>query len=201
MKAVVVIGTGRSGTSCVAGVLQCLGVSMGDKLFGADNNNARGYFEDVELVNMIRSSHAPRAASIKRYVKSRKSKNLWGMKHPETIFLMDEFEKWLPSFGIIWAKRHPVHCINSFIKAWNNEDAEQKVKIRYKLVQEYYQQFNGPKLCIDYDTMVENRLETVKSICCFINKPLLREAVEFIDAGLRHHKTNILKKSVKINRS
>lgn len=44
-----VTGTGRSGTSAVAGVLVRLGINMGSTLLAGDAGNPRGYYEDQEL--------------------------------------------------------------------------------------------------------------------------------------------------------
>ncbi len=50
-RCVVVLGTGRSGPSAVAGILHTLGVSVGRNLLGSNRSNPRGYFEDRDLVN------------------------------------------------------------------------------------------------------------------------------------------------------
>jgi hypothetical protein len=44
----------RSGTSFVASQLAARGVSMGDNLLPADSNNVRGYFEDVQFLELQR---------------------------------------------------------------------------------------------------------------------------------------------------
>lgn len=49
-QAVVVAGMHRSGTSMVGGMLARCGVDMGRRLVPADAANARGYFEDADIV-------------------------------------------------------------------------------------------------------------------------------------------------------
>lgn len=49
-RAVLVAGMHRSGTSMVGGMLGALGVDMGERLIPADARNARGYFEDADVV-------------------------------------------------------------------------------------------------------------------------------------------------------
>ena len=49
-QAVVVAGMHRSGTSMVGGMLARCGVDMGSRLVPADDANARGYFEDADIV-------------------------------------------------------------------------------------------------------------------------------------------------------
>jgi hypothetical protein len=52
MKNCLILGSGRSGTSMVAGVLAKAGYFMGENLIPAREANPKGFFEDVE-VNMI----------------------------------------------------------------------------------------------------------------------------------------------------
>jgi GT2 family glycosyltransferase len=51
---IVVTGMHRSGTSLVASLLAALGVAMGDQLLAADAANPRGYFEDVDFLELDR---------------------------------------------------------------------------------------------------------------------------------------------------
>jgi hypothetical protein len=44
-----ILGSGRSGTSLLAGMLSAAGYFMGDYLVPADESNPRGYFEDDEV--------------------------------------------------------------------------------------------------------------------------------------------------------
>lgn len=59
-KVILVLGLPRSGSSCIAGMLQCLGVPMGAKFQPADERNPKGYFEDRGLLR-IRSQTSPPA--------------------------------------------------------------------------------------------------------------------------------------------
>jgi len=52
-KLVIVMGPRRSGTSYAASVLYHLGFYLGEELLKADEMNPRGYFEDVELHNLL----------------------------------------------------------------------------------------------------------------------------------------------------
>jgi hypothetical protein len=51
---IIVAGMHRSGTSLVASILAASGVDMGDRLLAADRNNPRGYFEDLEILELQR---------------------------------------------------------------------------------------------------------------------------------------------------
>ena len=45
----------RSGTSLVASIMSALSIDMGQDLLPADSNNVRGYFEDVEFLELQRA--------------------------------------------------------------------------------------------------------------------------------------------------
>ena len=51
---VVVAGMHRSGTSLVASIVSALGIAMGDQLLADDRNNPRGYFEDLDFLELDR---------------------------------------------------------------------------------------------------------------------------------------------------
>jgi len=67
MKNVIILGSGRSGTSMVAGTMAKAGYFMGERLLPANNANPKGFFEDEE-VNAINedilASVAPRRPRI-----------------------------------------------------------------------------------------------------------------------------------------
>ncbi len=49
MRNCMILGSGRSGTSLVAGVLGNSGYFMGDKILQPTEGNPKGYFEDLEV--------------------------------------------------------------------------------------------------------------------------------------------------------
>jgi|GEM_PF-6786556 len=52
-KAVFIIGTGRCGSSCTAGLLQIMGLPLGNQLReGHPEVNPKGFFEDIPTVNL-----------------------------------------------------------------------------------------------------------------------------------------------------
>ena len=49
MKNIIILGSGRSGTSMVAGTLAQAGYFMGEQLLPPNNANPKGFFEDIEV--------------------------------------------------------------------------------------------------------------------------------------------------------
>lgn len=103
----------RSGSSATAGLMQHLGIHMGDKLLPASKHNQKGHFENVEFVQMnqeilrsvnslwnkppsrekIAVSKFP-VAKIRSFLKQH-VKPVWGLKDPRTLLT---FEIWKPFF-------------------------------------------------------------------------------------------------------
>src|SRR5262245_2147263 len=54
-----ILGSGRSGTSMLAGTLRLAGYYMGEHLIPADASNPRGYFEDDEINSINEALLAP----------------------------------------------------------------------------------------------------------------------------------------------
>jgi hypothetical protein len=52
MRSCVILGSGRSGTSMLAGMLHSTGYYMGDQLLPPTSSNPKGYFEDRALNNL-----------------------------------------------------------------------------------------------------------------------------------------------------
>jgi hypothetical protein len=52
LRSCIILGSGRSGTSMVAGALHAAGYHMGDQLLPANLANPRGYFEDRAINNL-----------------------------------------------------------------------------------------------------------------------------------------------------
>lgn len=56
-RAIVVVGAGRSGTSALCRGLGALGVELGDRLKRAAPKNPKGFFEDVDLLDLNKRLH------------------------------------------------------------------------------------------------------------------------------------------------
>ena len=51
-KEVIILGMHRSGTSMIAGILECLGVNLGENQLGKQWFNPLGHFEDVDFLSL-----------------------------------------------------------------------------------------------------------------------------------------------------
>src|SRR5262249_25264262 len=132
---VVVTGMHRSGTSLVASIVSALSMNMGPELLPADSNNARGYFEDVEFLELQRTilseccdgndgghpdwgwtenntldpnrvrAFRPRAADL--VARRSQTPGVWGWKDPRSSLLLDFWDALLDGARYILVYRYP----------------------------------------------------------------------------------------------
>ncbi len=131
--AVFIVGMGRSGTSCTAGVLKILGMEMGTPLAGPRDNNKKGKFEHLPTTQMMQPilkeigaiwynprlfdwETYPRTATLKDHVKEHLAQHFgnskfFGIKNPEITILLPLFLQAAQELGytpkIVMVIRHP----------------------------------------------------------------------------------------------
>src|SRR5436305_2564424 len=124
---IVVAGMHRSGTSLVAAFLAAAGIDMGGRLLPADAGNPRGYFEDLEVVELnaatlraavpadepghadwgwteserfdpgVLAGHLAAASALA--AKRAGRGRPWGFKDPRTTVLLDAWDEALSGLG------------------------------------------------------------------------------------------------------
>lgn len=139
---IVVTGMHRSATSAAAAALQSAGVHMGDLLFGANEGNPRGYYEDADFVLLHEDAlkglglskegwvvgqtcefRDPVRARAKELVDRRRQRNVpWGWKDPRTVLFLDEWSALLPEAHYIFAFRAPWEVLDSLYRRRNPGD-------------------------------------------------------------------------------
>lgn len=110
-KLFIVLCLHRSGSSATAGVMNLLGINMGDKLVPASVYNQKGYFENHDFVLLneqilrsvnsawnkppgrekIKTANFP-SVKIRAFIE-KNDKPVWGLKDPRTLLT---FEIWKP---------------------------------------------------------------------------------------------------------
>lgn len=99
-RSLLVVGTHRSGTSLVAGMLSKLGVFVGDDLLGPSDANPKGHFEDREFLalndEIVRDWKRPNSA-------------ISGAQRAAMRALVEEREAAYP----VWAVKDPRLCLTA----------------------------------------------------------------------------------------
>jgi len=140
-RVVAVVGPSRCGSSCIAGVLQRLGVPMGEDYWvPPDWKNPKGYYEDKGLVALWRAAY-PRPGSqrsrlsreegtarLRRWLKRRAQdgppaaagKSLIGGKQEVLCYLVPEMAAAWPDVRIIIPERPVAEIVASMVRAGFN---------------------------------------------------------------------------------
>lgn len=140
---VVIVGMHRSGTSLTASFLEALGVDLGGNLLAADCHNAKGYFEDVDFLELQRQLLQARSRSddggwpdwgwtegealdladlgdyvtaARQLIEMRPADRRWGWKDPRTSLLLDFWDALLPDAVYLMAYRLPWDVADSILR-------------------------------------------------------------------------------------
>lgn len=124
-KPVLVVGTGRSGTSAVAKACIDLGVYMGSRWKPEDDNNPGGTWEDQDwnVLNCQRLAgdvdKEKWENTVRFFARIRDDEyKQWGFKDPRTSHFLQEYIELLePKF--VWARRNIVESIASCMRCYN----------------------------------------------------------------------------------
>lgn len=191
--AVLIIGTGRSGTSCTAGVLQIMGLPLGDNLPAGNQYNEKGSFENHAISTLNHrlmhdlgmTNHEPKItkwhknahyAQFKTAIKTALTKEFgnmpfFGIKNPHITFFLPVYADALEELGynlkIVVVTRNPEEVVASFIARYPDEPTERFYALVAKdltMLMLYTPQYNP--LVIDYNEL----LETPESVISMFNR-------------------------------
>lgn len=202
---VAVVGVFRSGTSCIAGLLHTLGVSMGRKFYeGRKHMNPKGFFESVELQRacnkMISEPRMSRAVpsrecsvTLRGLIEDRiGDSDPLGLKHPSLCMLVPEMVKAFPKLKIVAVSRD----LNDAVKSqnmdgwWPQASDTEKLAIFEGMLHTRdrdISMFQPETLWLDYEDVLSDSAATVKKLVEFVgltpSASQLEEALKFVDPG------------------
>lgn len=141
-KTVVVLGMHRSGSSLTSGLLEALGVNMGERLMAESRANPVGYFEDKAFLRLNRKIlHAaggtwydpPSAEAIRTQKEPFRSEvealfqdkpALWGWKDPRTSLTLEVYLDHLPHPHVVVTHRDPEAIAQSLVNRGDMQHEE-----------------------------------------------------------------------------
>lgn len=200
---IVVLGGHRCGTSAVAGMLHHLGVFMGHRFVGAGKYNEKGHWEDKaflghhkRIVGDWRSpgvDFEPHRQAYRRLIRQREKHGLWGFKDPRFIFVFPHF------LGIVKAEVRVINIWRGLEasarsmwtrrgKARINVDLEQArgiARLYRKEQMRILGTWKGKRLDVRYGQLCQNPGREVGRIANFVDVPMTKAAVRFIEPKLR----------------
>lgn len=132
---ILVIGTHRCGSSCVAGILHHAGLFMGYSLIKPAPMNPRGFFEDTDFVNLAVNINQNGLKDqyhqqIKKMVKRRdKDHDLWGIKMPGLCWHAKTIAPYLADYKVVVVERDPWAVVRSNIELMRKNKPEKRNSI------------------------------------------------------------------------
>lgn len=193
-REIIVLGMHRSGTSMLSGLLDILGVDMGDDYPGRQLSNPLGHFEDGDLLRLNESilveaggswDHPPPLTVIKKqapifeekikqiiqYKQANNKGKLWGWKDPRTSLTIDLYFPYLRNPAVIWCQRDQADISNSLWK--RNKISPQASEDLTNHYQEqirdfFYRHPEIPVLKIFYQDIVKEPLRWILEVVDFL---------------------------------
>jgi hypothetical protein len=208
-KLIIVLGMHRSGTSVLTGILNKMGLPLGDNLMKPTNDNPKGYFENMDFfrfnemilsgcggswynVNGLSTERMlnPKYRKIlKSLITKYSTHSTFGLKDPRVCVLLPLYESVCEEMGIdieyVMVTRNKESVINSIHK----RDKLPKEHVS-KLVDSYLKEPMEREhiLKLEYESIIEKPEETINKIIDSL--PYLQhndEVYNFIDKNLRRN--------------
>ena len=208
---IAVVGPFRSGTSCVAGMLHVLGVSMGQRFMPPLPPNPKGFFEAVNLRHVCQricqtplrkdaglfADASKRVNPLRKHIEFRSGEsNPLGVKHPNLCFLVSDMAEAWPGVKIVAVTRDINAVVASMLKS--NllpkrpeselcEAISRMISARGKAIEE----LQVPCLSLRYPDILDHAQQTVENLISFCGisptPQQIEEAVAFLDRELCHN--------------
>ncbi len=205
MSCVIILGCYRSGTSAIAGLLNQI-IFMGNQFDQPNENNKKGYFEDVSLkyYHQLFDENFPPEESVfnsyKDLIKEYDKKIIWGIKDPLLCKYLNLFDDSLNSISkIIVCRRDKKQISASMSKSTDQDDPLKFIpiveflldKMESQLI-EYKSKYAGCEnkiLEINYKDVLENPFALTAKILLHIgfiskidgNEDFIQKISEFIE--------------------
>ena len=181
---VLVLGTYRSGTSALAGVLHNLGFNADPKTNGPDQFNSTGSFVDKYL------EFVGPAFTWNDYFIARNAHENWTCKSHAFIFrpdLLTGYKNNFPADREPWlfvTDRTPDNSHESFNTVSGRAIPKEFFQQQKQFCLSAYTEWTGRKELISFQSLITDTEYTVKHICDILGAPYSAEAHAFVSANL-----------------
>lgn len=202
-KIIIILGMQRSGTSCLAGILENSGVNLGNvstyNLF-----NKKGNRENTKIMKLHDAllqyndgswDDPPGSITWPDHLKKErdliiaeyKEYSTWGFKDPRTVLALDGWLEALPDVTFAATFRHPYLVAQSLYT--RDKFPYEKSYAIWKAYNEkllfYYEKFNFP--LVSYDLPRKSYKKKIKELMKRLDIDVKRSAFDFYDKSLKHH--------------
>jgi hypothetical protein len=177
IQPIIVVGPGRCGTSCVAGVLHHLGVFMGLRLVAAHASNPYGHWEDCDFLELnvaflnLTIARSEWEKGIRQLIKRRNALQIpCGWKDPRTCNLLRDYLEFFDNPKFIRCIRSAAQIEASIVRAygengWTPTDAHVLRVRREQELDQYLPRYNTFE--VDFTELRTDRRKIVESLVQF----------------------------------
>lgn len=203
LPVVAVLGPFRSGTSCIAGMLHNLGVSMGEAFEPPQPYNPKGNYEALWLAKMCREffrepemresvPYVERVKRLRKWLTDRSGiggRSIIGAKHPTLCLMVRDIAEAWPKLKIIAVDRPVEESINSALAVGWLPTAETVIPAMVKARDDALTALNLPVLRVHYHEVIENPQDVCERLIAFCGirpqKVQIDSAIAFVEKGLK----------------
>lgn len=208
----IILGMHRSGTSLVAQWVNALGIEVGDKLLPPSKYNKKGYYEDLDFVNLHKkllarhnlheSGHEGKIQSpqltnneieeIKILIEQKSKRDQWSWKDPRTCLFIKYYLELLPEAKVLVVIRDSIDVALSMSKRERNnigkpESNFQSILNRVKRTLLYYYSIvYYTKVWKEYNQMLISELRNNNNVFFTSSEELLNEQDLVLQKKLGH---------------
>lgn len=209
-----ILATPRSGSSVLAGVVHNLGISMGKELMPPCDHNEKGFYEDMDFIDMHRVMYGtipylfdnPEVRSVDQVkpaytnlIRKRCTQKVWGIKDPRMVFLLQEFMGNLTKtcrVKIISSARPINKSAESMRKVLRlDEKRASEIIGRYEVARlnalKWVNENGIPNITVNYEDLMADPKKVIGQVAefCEVTDPVKIEAANLtIDKTLWHNK-------------
>lgn len=205
VKEIVILGMHRSGTSMVAGILNKMGVNMGEDLLGKNPSNPFGHFEDRDFYNMNRNILCNAGGSweipplekdileqkenfderIRSLIEKKNNYyNNWGWKDPRTSLTIKLYIPYLINPYFIVCHRKDIAIAQSLQKRDNFkiEKGLKLAEIYNERINDFFRKYDGlKKLDLYYEDFISQPTKNIKKIINFLSLEISQDQIEILN--------------------
>lgn len=205
---IVICGSGRSGTSAVAGLLHNAGIALGHDLIAADEHNAEGYFEErpvIELNEAILND-----VGLNRWFSTARRDDIVAAargREPEMRALAENatpawkdprfswtLEGWLPVLPdpprVVVCLRSPLEVVASTVRIYGSDSDEAHLAVlhvwraQYERLLDVIEDYSLQATCVEYGALHREPEQVLPALERFVGSRLDAASVR---RDLRHH--------------
>lgn len=195
----IILGTPRSGTSLLAGLLHHMGIFMGEAFLEPNPMNPRGFYQDVDFERIFDSlpTFMPRPPYKLTTIKEQELIDLvkrrcdlgvdWGVKCNRISYALDTViaTSTIP-IKFLQTHRTPFATVCSLASWEEYSIAEEVIRHSIMSIYESLKELEHERMVVDFNQIIKEPTTLVRRIAKFVGRDYRDEFVSLVDPSLKH---------------